>query len=1107
MRKILVAICLCASLLSAKAQNIVMPPANSASPFCFWYWMYGAVSKDGIKADLQTMKDVGLRGTYLMPIRGVDERPEYEGKAQQLTPEFWDMVGYAMHVADSLGLEMGVHICDGFALAGGPWFTPEESMQKVVWTDTLVTLPKASKRKKLAPIVLEQPKGDGYKDIAVYAIPVSSTTDEMKPVGFSHTDNITSDEKNLIRANDPCSFTFEFDGEWPSAVEITPSGTNIQCQRLKVEYGTDGKSFTHLTDLQPARQGWQNTAAATTFALPSLKNVTPSLEGREGEGSGRSGSFLRFSWTPAGTEPGSEDLDAAKWKPTLRLKGIRFFQQPRIHQWEGKAAYAWRVADETTDAQIPVEDCIPLDKIIRLPLNADGSVDISNIPLPKGEGRGEASYRLLRMGHCSTGQTNATAGGGKGLECDKFSKEAVNKLVDNWFCKFRPSKSPLEGDLQLKGERGALRYLHVDSWECGCQNWNSTFATEFEKRRGYDIMPYMPLFAGYPLVSAAESERVLRDVRITINELINDNFFATLRDRAHEMGMEFSSESIAPTMVSDGLDHYQYADLPMGEYWLNSPTHDKPNDMFDAISGAHIYGKNIVQAEGFTEVRGVWDEDPASVKTLLDRNFALGMNRLFFHVNTHNPWMDRKPGMTLDGIGFFFQRDQIWMPEARPFVDYVTRCSALLQQGRPVQDIAVYIGDEMPRRSILPERLVPMLPGIFGKERVASEEARLANVGQPMQESPVGVNHSAGIVDTKDWVNALRGYQYDSFNPDVLLNHSSARNEKMVLDGGAQYRVVVIPQARPMNPNNIISDAAKAKIDELRKAGVVVIDKPYTDDDFSKYGLKRDVVLPKDVAYAHRTSAEGEIYFLSNQKEETLSIGAEFPRWEGRDNSNAVPYIYDAVSNSISVAYCEDKTVFVDLPANGSCFVLFPNNDINALTACLPEQPKPYKEPGEVLHLNGPYTLTLKEANYTTTLDNLVSWTELPTPLSTGEGLGERLKFFSGHGLYTTNLKLKKKPQGNERLDLGKVYNIAHVWVNGIDCGIIWTAPFVANIGHALKKGNNKIEIEVVNTWANALRGMDEGKAPYDGIWTNAKYRMKQPHLLPAGLSPTPALP
>lgn len=128
----------------------------------------------------------------------------------------------------------------------------------------------------------------------------------------------------------------------------------------------------------------------------------------------------------------------------------------------------------------------------------------------------------------------------------------------------------------------------------------------------------------------------------------------------------------------------------MGEFWLNSPTHDKLNDMLDAVSGAHIYGKSIIQAEGFTEVRGTWDEHPGMLKALLDRNYALGINRLFYHVYVHNPWLDRKPGMTLDGIGLFFQRDQTWWNKgAKALSDYATRCQALLQYGHPVVDIAV----------------------------------------------------------------------------------------------------------------------------------------------------------------------------------------------------------------------------------------------------------------------------------------------------------------------------------------------------------------------------------------------------------------------------------
>ncbi|MCI7037876.1 MAG: DNA-binding protein, partial [Bacteroidales bacterium] len=821
--------------LSAVCRTVVH---NDGTPFCFWYWMYGAVTEPAIKADLQAMHDAGLRGTYLMPIRSSAQRPEYEGKAEQLTPAFWRAVDCALNTADSLGLEVGIHICDGFALAGGPWFTPEESMQKVVWADTVITVGnkrKAIKKRKTAqttmPSVPALPTGAYH--IAAYAIPADYAEDIVQPVRMTTSGNVTSDEKNIVRANEPCWFTYEMpEGVTIRNVEVTPSGTNMQCQRLKVETSQDGETFSHLMTFVPARQGWQNGNMPSTYALPQTSGPQPR--------------YYRFSWTPEGTEPGSEDLDAAKWKPTLRLKSLVFHQQPRIHHWEGKAANVWRVAQETTDEQLPGRLCTPLDKIIRLEVSADGTL-LTELP----EGR----YRILNMGHISTGQTNETAGGGKGLECDKFSAKAVNKLIDNWFAKFTELPSG-----------HVVKYLHVDSWECGCQNWSETFAQEFMRRRGYDLMPWLPVMAGVPVVSAAETERVLRDIRLTINDLVNDNFFATVRDRAHAMGMGFSSESIAPTMVADGIDHYRYADFPMGEYWLNSPTHDKPNDMLDAISGGHVYGKRIIQAEGFTELRGVWDETPANIKTLLDRNFAMGMNRLFFHVNAHNPWMDRRPGMTLDGIGLFFQRDQTWFAESRPFVDYITRCSALLQQGRPVQDIAVFTGEEMPRRSVLPERLVDILPGIFGQERVNSERVRRENKGCPMVESPVNVNHSAGIVDTKDWCDALHGYQYDSFNPDVLMRLSKAEDGCMTLPGGARYRVVVLPGRRPMDPSFTgYSEPVMQKIRELRDAGVVVVDKPYTAADFSQYGLERDAVIPDNMAYAHRSAETGEIYFVSNQ--------------------------------------------------------------------------------------------------------------------------------------------------------------------------------------------------------------------------------------------------
>ena len=212
---------------------------NTGEPFSFWYWMYGAVSKPAIKADLEGMKKVGLRGTYLMPIRGTNEKPEFEGKAQQLSPEFWDVVEYAMHCADSLNLELGVHICDGFALAGGPWFSEEESMQKIVWNEEIVTIPatkrgKKGKEVKMVPDVLI-PAAKGSRDILAFAIPVDYSSTTVSPVKLTFSEEVTSNEKNIVSSNAPCWFTFEFpEGSKIRNMEIFSAGTNIQCKRLKV---------------------------------------------------------------------------------------------------------------------------------------------------------------------------------------------------------------------------------------------------------------------------------------------------------------------------------------------------------------------------------------------------------------------------------------------------------------------------------------------------------------------------------------------------------------------------------------------------------------------------------------------------------------------------------------------------------------------------------------------------------------------------------------------------------------------------------------------------------------------------------------------------------
>ena len=1056
--------------------------ADDARPWTFWYWMYGAVTPEGITADLEAMKQVGLGGAYLMPIKGVDQGPEYEGQAQQLTPEFWEMVDHSMKEAKRLGLRLGMHICDGFALAGGPWITPQESMQKIVWSDTII---RGGNIERLPLPQLESYEGYS-EDIATYAIPLGKQPADvvMRPVislatlpGTEVKDKkkaVNMDEKGVIRSSYPCRIDYTY--EQPvtvSNVEIVLSGNNYQAHRLKVLVSDDGRNYRFLKQLKPARHGWQNTDCHSTHGLPPT-----------------TAKYFRFEWTPEGSEPGCEDLDAAKWKPNLKIKEIRLHTAPRIHQWEGKAGFVWRVAGASTSQEIPDEACVQLNEVRRLTLT-DGSLTAK---LPEGE------WRILRMGHTSTGHVNATAGGGKGLECDKFSVAAVRKQFDNWFAQVFEKTTP-------EVAREVLKYMHVDSWECGSQNWSATFAAEFKSRRGYDLMPYLPLLAGIPMESAEKSEQVLRDVRITIGELVTDVFYTVLAQCAGEYDCRFSAECVSPTMVADGLRHYDKVDLPMGEFWLNSPTHDKLNDVLDAVSGAHIYGKNVIQAEGFTEIRGTWDEDPAMLKPLLDRNYALGINKLFFHVFTHNPWLDRAPGMTLDGIGLFYQRDQTWFRESSAFVDYATRCQTLLQKGTPVVDIAVFTGEEMPRRAILPDRLVSMLPGIYGAERVESERVRLANEGQPLRVVPVGVTHSANMADPDKWINPLRGYQYDSFNKDALLRLAKVEDGHIVLPGGGRYKVLVLPTARPMDPTAVpLSKEGEQKIAEWKEQGVIIPELPYKAESFAVMGLERDVELPAEVAYAHRTADDMEIYFIANQKNEARNFTASF-RQKG-----LAPKLYDAVTGRTYIpeqwAEREGRTeVSLSLPAYGSRFVIFFKSkdalELFAGDSLLHEENvaaenmakrlvrHEWKEESRTPLENSEWTVHFEKTDVKLVRDELFDWSKESDA---------KVKFYSGRACYTSSFVVQDEFDGSVLLSLGRVANVATVRVNGKACGIAWTPPYQVDITSALVAGANRLEIEVVNTWANALRGMDQGSAPFDGIWANAKYRLPGDDLLPAGL-------
>src|SRR3990172_3737164 len=97
----------------------------------------------------------------------------------------------------------------------------------------------------------------------------------------------------------------------------------------------------------------------------------------------------------------------------------------------------------------------------------------------------EGNWTIFRLGYTTTGVTNGPATEeGTGLECDKMDTAALN----HHFASF-PMKL-IEAAGRFKGP--TFQYLFIDSWECGFQNWTKDFDSEFERRRGYSLMNWIP---------------------------------------------------------------------------------------------------------------------------------------------------------------------------------------------------------------------------------------------------------------------------------------------------------------------------------------------------------------------------------------------------------------------------------------------------------------------------------------------------------------------------------------------------------------------------------------------------------------------------------------
>ena len=381
--------------------------------------------------------------------------------------------------------------------------------------------------------------------------------------------------------------------------------------------------------------------------------------------------------------------------------------------------------------------------------------------------------KTLVFGHVNAKRRNGPAPKeGTGWECDKMDPRGFEANWNGYLGKLAQAGVKIDGTL-------------VDSWECGCQTWTWKMEEEFGKRNGYKLRPWLPALFGYVLKSEAETEKFLLDWRNTCSRLIEENYFGTIARLAHENGMSVQYETAFGDVIpGDVLRYWKYADEPMCEFW--SPfdnergfvgSHDfKP--VLPCVSAAHVYGKRRVSAEALTSLQLTYNENFKDWKRIIDRHFGRGITHVVFHTYTHNPVVGGKaPGTSFGGsIGSPFLRLQPWWTYMRDFVAYLEFCGRELERGLPVVDILMYLGDDVNHKP---------------------SESKL-------------------LFDNR--------YKYDYCNQDVLLTRLSAKDGRLVLPDGMNYRVLWIPEGTFLRPET------EAKLAELAKAGARIVRGDFTPD-------------------------------------------------------------------------------------------------------------------------------------------------------------------------------------------------------------------------------------------------------------------------------------
>jgi hypothetical protein len=1031
-------------------QRQFITPPDAAKAWCYWWWLNGAASKEGITRDFEEMKKQGIAGALLFDAG--ETGPDAPQGPHFMSPKWRELYKHALREANRLGLVLSVNLCSGWN-AGGPWVTPEHAAKKIVGAATIV---KGPGRVRVSLPQPEQVQGF-YRDIAVLACPVppGGSPQPKLTASSSYRDYLPGlaqdgrDDTRWISNGDkpgmgptpatPEYLQFDYDAAWPAAglylhpyVECGPKDIEVQCS-------DDGKSYRTL------RRATISPSQETTVAFDEVR-----------------AKHFRVVFLSSYPYQGNSSWNVQVAEIALLTRAER---DAPGGGWHG----AWD-RGRTVD----------LTKVV----DAQGRLTWD---VPAG------TWKVLRLGYTLHGNMIKCVGSGPaGLEIDTMSGEAMDAHFAQTGAKLIADAGPLAGK--------TLQYFHIDSWELGQPTWTLKMREEFRARRGYDPLFFLAALLQKTVDDPQTTQRFLADYRRTAADLVAANYYGRFRELTIRGGLRGTHPESGGPFFSHWIDALACEginDVPMGEFWKRNSepdgligAHHNPS-LKQATCAAHIYGKRDCQAEAFTSFACDWIDDPWTMKDIGDAAFCEGLTRNVLCFWVHQPRLDAKPGFQWAHVGTHFDCNLTWWPMSGAWLTYLARCQHLLRQGLFVADFA-YLQDEAIPAFLAPRRgQTPALPAGFDYDvlnaevlltRAAAEHGRLT-LPDGMSYRYLVLPHGAGWAVSPA---VLRKIQTLAEGGVTIIGPKPDRAPGLT-DFRQRDEEVRTLAARIWGP----SPAAEGRRSlgegrllwgrELR--AIAQADGLAPDVEFGK--LTSRAALD----WIHRRWGDWEIYFLSNQASTPSTCEATF-RVQGKQ-----PELWDAVTGECRALgqFRQENgrtTVPLVFAPRQSFFVVFhqpvgpPGHGVNFPAA------------GEVAKIEGPWEVSFDpqwggpdKVVFTT----LTDWTRRPE---------DGIRYYSGTAVYRKQFHVPSGESARRMfLDLGSVQNVARVKLNGRSLGVVWTAPWHVEVTGAIRPGVNDLEIEVANLWPNRLIG--DGMLPKEKRRTITNVKTYETPMPPEATYPT----